>query len=253
MEEDKETKTQAKEEVQKTSEEFSKKTVKEETPKEGKGEEEEKEVAPKVKKQEDRQLFWAVLIIIIFFAAFLGPYYYIQSQKTFEYNNLTYNIQEHGELKLYHNQFAKNYNKQNYGDHNVFLRNDPRTNKIEINDAPIQLQSTVMIAQSPEVLACDKSILATDALFQITNAFPFIKAKIIAITNETFADEHKKPYATCEDKPQDVSIFQVELGETSSVVKDPENDCYKITIDSCENNLLTVERFVIDIIEQLNG
>ncbi len=203
--------------------------------------------------KENKQLIGFILVIILFFAAFIGPYLFIQSQKTFTYAGVAWQTEQYGEETLFHTRFGKCYKGVCNGAHNTYLKTDPRKNNIPVDIGPLSLYPEIIISQSPEVLECYKQILVTDALYQITAVFPFIKNKTIAITNETLAKEIKKDYATCENKPEETTIIQVQLGEESKITSKPEDDCYFITIKNCDDNLLVAESFILEAIKQLNA
>lgn len=207
----------------------------------------------RIRLRENKQLIGFLIIIVLFFAAFLGPYLFIQSQKTFKYAGVTWQIEKHGEETLFHTRFGKYYKEIYYGGHNTYLRNDPRKNKIPLETGPISLYPKIIISQSPEVLKCYKQILVTDALYQITSAFPFIIEKTIAVSDKNLSKETKLNYSTCDNKPAETTIIQVQLGDESKITARPQDDCYFITIKNCEENLLVTERFIIEAIKQLNA
>jgi hypothetical protein len=201
---------------------------------------------------ENKQLIWFVVIVTVFFLAFLGPYFYLQNQKTFEYAGVTWQVEKDGPITFYHTQFGKNYKGQYLGAHNAYFRNNPKTNNIPIEIGNLSLNKHIIITLSPEVLECDKQILAVDALYQITQALPFITERTIGLTDSTHAQETNKTYATCTNKPPMSTVIQIELGETSKVTEIPKDDCYKITIKKCEDNLITAEKLVLEVIRQMN-
>jgi len=206
----------------------------------------------KTRKQETLQIIGIVAVIIVFFLAFIIPYTYIENQKTFKHGNVTWRIEQHGEITLYHAQFGKNYAGQYYGTHNTFFRNDPRTNDAQIDIGPISLQPKIVISQGPEALVCNRQVLVTDALSQITLAIPFITEKTLGTTSLETANKTGLNYTTCENKPQDTTIIQVEMGDEAKITENRRSDCYFVTIDKCENNLKVAEKFIFEIIKQLN-
>lgn len=229
-----------------------KRTRKKQEIKKNQKEEEEEKQEKKIIKSESKQLMWFLIIIVLLFLSFLLPYYYIKTQQVFEFAGVTWQVEKHGDITLYYTQFSKIFMGTYYGEHNTFLRNDPRKNNIPIDVKEIFVYPKIIISQSPDVLVCDKQVLVTDALYQITLAMPFIRERIIAITDSEVADEIKRDYAVCEDKPDKTTIFQVELGNESRIRVDQENNCYFITIKDCKDNLKTAERFIIEIIKELN-
>lgn len=206
----------------------------------------------KTRKQETLQVIGILAVIAIFFLAFLVPYFYVQNQKTFKYGNVSWQVEEHGDITLYHTQFGKFHRSQYYGTHDTYFRNNPKTNDVPINIGPISLQQKVIISQSPDVFFCDKQVLVTDALNQITQAIPFIQETILGTTDMKEANISRLEYANCENKPEDATIFQVELGNEAKITENRGKNCYLITIDKCENNLKTTEKFIFEIIRQLN-
>ena len=60
----------------------------------------------KIREDENRQLIWFFAVVIVIFAAFLVPYFWIQSSKTFEWGGAEWVIEDDIYLKqLYHGRF----------------------------------------------------------------------------------------------------------------------------------------------------
>ena len=92
----------------------------------------EERVSKKILKRENKQLIWFFSIIAVIFIAFLGGYFYVQESKTFDFAGVKFEKIREFDIDFYHGQiplFAKGGKTNIY---NIYLRNDPRKNKIPI-------------------------------------------------------------------------------------------------------------------------
>ncbi len=204
---------------------------------------------------ETKQLFWFFVIVGLCFAAFLIPYFYTQSQKTFNYLGLNWDVIKDGKgttkITFYHTSVPKIYNNTFLGDHNLYLRTDPRKNNIETELDNLKFERNYIATMSPEVLNCSKQNLPAFALGDITLLFPFITN----ISGATTSKENSKNilYANCENSPVDTTLVQMQMGNETKIFTSPTNpDCYIIQIGSCEENLQSVERFILEILDNFN-
>lgn len=201
--------------------------------------------------KETKQLIGIMTVIIIIFSAVLIPYFYIQSQKVFDYVGVTWQKEQYGELTVYHTKFPKIYDGKDYGIHNVYLRNNPKKNSIPLEIENLTFRENVIVTQSKEILNCPNQIIVSTELGQITNALPFIKKTIGATTDKQLSQEENISYYSCEEKiPSRTTIFQLELTNQTRITK-PKDNCYLIEIDNCNKNILSSERFIIEIIKKL--
>ena len=197
-----------------------------------------------------KQFVWVIVVIAVIFISFLIPYFYAQSLKKFGYLGLDWTIEkESSSLTFYHARVPKNYNGQFYGYHNVYLRNDPRENNISA-DVNISFYSRVRVSQSPEVLECSNEVLVSSGLGQITALFPFIDDVEGTLSDEKTAKEWNLPFANCTSE-KDTTVILVQMGNESSVTQEGD-DCFVLTFGKCEDNMIVSEKFIIEILDQLN-
>lgn len=208
-----------------------------------------KSLFPKLDK-ESKQLIWVFVIIFILFASFLVPYFYVQSLKKFELYGVDWYVENpnQGSVTFYHTVLPKLYNGEFYGNHNVYLRNDPRKNKIP-TDINLSILPRVIVTYSPEVYECEDQILVATTMGQSFSLFPFVKVFEAAIANEANAKMWELPFADCTNSSNG-SVFLVRMAKESSIVQ--EGDCYILNIGKCEDNLLVAERLVMEMVDQLD-
>jgi len=204
-----------------------------------------------IKSKERKQLFWFFGTIIVVFLVFLGVYLYVQSLNKTEFVGVDWYKENDGGIISYHTRVPKMYNGEFFGYHNIYLRNDPSENNIP-SEVNISFYSTVVVSQSVEVLNCRNSVLVSSALGQITSLFPFVKNVTIALSDEKDANDYSLPYANCEtEEGKENTVFLVRMANETSVEMKGDS-CYIINVGKCEDNLIATEKFVIDIIDQLN-
>jgi hypothetical protein len=209
-------------------------------------------ISNKNKKYQERQIIAIFIGIVLVFSAFLIPYYYFKNQRIFEYEEFLWQVDKGNEVTFYHTQVNKTLEGRFLGVHNIYFRNDPRRNNIPIEVSEYSFYKNIIITSSPEVLKCEKQILVTDALAQITLAMPYYNKEVrTAVNDMEEANKTKQLYATCENKPEKTTIIQVEMGDKAKIMQDLDNRCYRIVIDDCNNNLLVAERFILEILKRL--
>jgi hypothetical protein len=198
-------------------------------------------VGKKVKEKENRQLKWLFFWIIVVFAAFLIPYFYIQANKHFSYNNIEWFIEDYGGLKIYHGQFlAFNDNTTTY---NIFLRNDPRTNDVPIEGNYSYFKYGGYISISPEVDECRGELpRALTDLAAFTQRGVGV-AKINVATNDLkTASELGRTFVNCSTN-LDRTVIILEMGFPGVIQDEKNNVCYTITIENC-NDIKPLEKFM---------
>jgi hypothetical protein len=198
-----------------------------------------------------KQLIWVFAIIIVIFAAFMVPYFYGQSLKKFELYGVDWYIEKSAGSgpTFYHAVMPKIYDGKVYGNHNVYLRNDPRENSIPAS-VNISFSRKIIVAQDPEAFNCPDEILVASALGQITALFPFITNVSGAVSDKEKAELWALPFADCSKAKNGTTVFMVRMANESSVTQ--EGNCYLINVAKCEDNLMVAERFVMEIVDQLN-
>jgi hypothetical protein len=71
-----------------------------------------------------------------------------------------------------------------------------------------------------------------------------------ATDDKDYAAKYNSPYATCANSTKDATVISVIKGANSKIMK--QDDCYIIKVGDCKDNLLVAERFVIELIDQLD-
>lgn len=240
------------EETKKTEEEKDYSENKE--PKEENNDARSEKVTKKTILKENRQTIFLIIFILLAFAAFLIPFFYVQNTKIFDYKGVTWQVEKDGEVTFYHTQFTKRIGDKEYGRHNTYFRNDPRKNNIPIEVTDLAFHKNIILTQDPDILRCEKQILATDAIGQMTLALPnYDKRFTSALTDEEQANRTNNPHFTCENKPEKSTLIHIRKGEESRITEDKDKKCYTITIKDCSENIKATERFILEVISQLNG
>ena len=210
-----------------------------------------------VRSKETRQLLWFFVIVIAVFSAFLIPYFLIENSKHFEFANAEWVLEEYESLKVYHGKIPIYYQGQLYVTFNLFLRNDPRKNDIP-GGVDISFYPDIIVSQSEEVINCPDSILVSSGLGQINGMFPFVDGVSGAMSSREEAERWSVPYADCsfagESKGKTVIMIQMsEDGKSSISINESNPDCYLLNIGRCEDNLLVSEKFMLEIVSQLEN
>ncbi len=208
-----------------------------------------------VRNKETRQLIWFFAIIIAVFAAFLIPYFWVDSSKHFEFANAEWVFEEYENLNIYHGKIPIYYQGQLYVTFNLYLRNDPRKNDIPA-DINISFFPNIVVSQSEEVMNCPDSILVSSGLGQIGSMIPFVKGVSGAMSSEEGAERWNVPFADCSSAGNGKTVIMVRMspdGKSSVSFDESNSDCYSLNVGSCEDNLMVSEKFMLEIISQLEN
>lgn len=215
----------------------------EKIPEEPKSLEQEKEPTSNQKKE----LYYILGGMAILLAVFLGTYYYMGSVKTIEYEGLTFTKESIGNIPLYHYFYYADVSTSQgvsltTGDLlrkdpqqklvNVYLRNDPRKNKVPIEGEiefiggkPVYLSIN---SQGLEECKYSSAGIATITNFLVANNFKVVGG----VPDATQAKENNLKQVSCEHNPKDV-VIEIQSGEESSVIKRSPL-CYEVTISNCD-------------------
>ena len=202
-----------------------------------------------VRQKENRQLIWFFVIIGIVFMSFLGPYFYIQDSKTFEYAHIDWAIEDYESLRIYHGRFPVLTNPT--VTFNTYLRTDPRENNIETVGEFVDFDSKAIISMSPEVDSCrgELSRVMLDLSSFLKDGLG-VSEIVVGSTVQESATNLDRPYATCESV-QGKTLVIVELGDESKVVQNENNKkCYTIYASSCAD-LTGAEKFIVKTVDDI--
>jgi len=197
-------------------------------------------------KKENKQLFWILLIILVFFAAFMVPYFYIDSKKTFDYGGIDWAIEDYEDLRIYHGRFPV-FTEKNQS-FNMFLRNDPRTNEVPITGDLSNFKKVTYFSYSKEVNSCrgefPRVISDLSSFFKLAIG---IKEIYSATNNFTYSNETNLPHISCETQ-ENIGAIIFNIGEEQGIKVSEQNPyCYTLTLKDC-NDLATVEKFMTSIV-----
>ena len=208
-------------------------------------------VGKKTREKENRQLIWFFAIVVAVFVIFLGTYFYMQGLKTFEFAGVEWAKEKYQDFDLYHSRFPIIYNGELIANYNLFLRNDPRKNNIYTN-VRLGFQNEVVISHEEEAGDCRGAVRITGDLSMFLNAFPFVNKISGAVNDEEDAERLGLPFADCSSEAnKTVIVVQKSSGDPSIVMGGEKGECYILNIGQCENTR-TIERFMIEIVKQLN-
>jgi len=198
-----------------------------------------------------KQLIWVFVVIVVVFAAFMIPYFYVQSLKKFELFGVDWYVEKSAGNgpTFYHAIIPKIYDGKVLGSHNVYLRNDPRKNEIP-TDVNISFSRKIIISQNTLIYDCPDEILVASSLGQVTSLFPFVNNVSGAVADKNKANLWALPFADCSSANKITTVFIVQMADESSVTQ--EGNCYIMNVARCGDNLLVAERFVMEIVDQLN-
>lgn len=206
---------------------------------------------------ETKQLIYVLASIAIIFLSFIGIYFGIKVSKQFEYLNLEWTIENmakpgYKSINVYHTIFPKNYKGENLGVHNLYLRKDPRKNNISVNISTLSFSKNYIVTSDPLLRTCEDAGLAFYSLGDITLALPFIKNIIDGSINiDNIPDG--QVYADCQNSSISTTVVKLFLGNETKVYSNYTNqNCYLIELESCEDLLIASEKFVLNIIEELD-
>ena len=213
--------------------------------KEKKTKEKEKKVMPK-KKDKGSEVMWVLIVMGVLIASVLVAYFIIQSMKHFTYEGLDFSKVKYGKLDFYHYYYSFNSGGQIYVN-NVYLRIDPRDNKVPVEGGEIVIyggKRKYVSVNYTGLSECPDLIIAVDEFVKLfTNNLIEVKA---ASPDKSEAQSKNISYVNCETNEDDM-IFQIEKGDKTRVLVG-DNNCYKIQVARCEDVLNAVEKFVVTAI-----
>jgi len=199
----------------------------------------------KTTKKEKSQTKWFLLTLLGIFISFLIFYYLLTPSSNFKYGGLSFNTEKYGNILLYHYSYIieNPATKKEYL-YNLYLRKDPRKNKIPIYGEIKFFRDKKIYISIDETWAskCEDSVLAAALISQFFSG-NFFEVKG-AVLNKEFAEKQNFTFANCEEPPNEQKIIILE-GNESKIEK--KEDCYTISVANCEI-LSAVEKFVVQTI-----
>lgn len=193
-------------------------------------------------KREEGQLVWFFVIIAVVFLAFIIPYLYIQSQKSFEYSGVRWVIEENSGLKIYYARFpALDESNITY---NAYLREDPRENNVTTNGTFVDFKVGAYISLSPDIDSCRGNVARV--MIDLGSFLRFgvgVGNLTVASSDYAHSRETKRPYINCDSKNVKQTIVSINIGEPRVIQSNKNPYCYEIYVEDC-NDISPVEKFI---------
>lgn len=185
--------------------------------------------------KENKLLLKILLVIGFFFIAILVAFFIMRTSTRPDYNGVTFNVVQEGELTFYQTAFNVIY-KGKPTVYNFYLRNNPKELKKNVPfDGEIELRNIMVLNSTTENLFCDG-----DWNLAIGN---LLNLNIFNI--DIMRDEN----ASCSSEG-DYMFVQIEEGEETKVEQFGPS-CYKLVVSDCEI-LPATERFMIEVFSEVN-
>ncbi len=202
----------------------------------------EKVIGKKVKESENSTLAWFIVVVGIVFASVLIPYFWVESNKVFEFGGVDWVIEEYEYLEIFHGRFLSLTDPDLY--YNIFLRTDPRANDASVSGKLDDFKYGGIISLSPEVDTCrgdlSRVMLDLGAFLKQGVGVGSIES---GSNDEGVANETNRRFATCESVA-DRTVVVIDLGERGIVQDKVNPSCYTIYAEDCEDSAV-VEKFIV--------
>ena len=198
------------------------------------------------KKNRQFQLYWILGAIVVLVVLFFISSYIFNSINTFEHEGITFTKEKFGEIPVFHYYYYITPQLK----YNLYLRRDPRENKVSITGNAVDLgielkkEEPIYLSVDPkELTQCEygRAGIGSLATFLADNQFKVIGAS----SDEEIAKEAGVKYATCEFRPNSMVIL-LQAGNKTEIVYENER-CYTINVANCEV-LEAVEKFQVQTI-----
>ena len=200
------------------------------------GDVEEKPASEKQVKEQNKILRNILIGIGIFVLFFVIGFYFTNSVKNFEYNNIKFDIIKEKKINFYHTSFPMTYKSGEKAIYNVFLRKDPR----KIGEIPFEGElylSEMLVLNSSENFNCDGNGVVAIANFQ-------------QILNALGTNVINDPKANCDEYGRYIFINLQKGNKTE--IKNIGKKCYNFNINKCEV-LDVTERFLLEALKSVNN
>jgi len=181
-------------------------------------------------KKNNKLLIGILSLLGLILLSFFTGYYLINSQKSFDYKGVEFNIIPEGKLVFYHTQVPI-YNDagKQVSAYNFYLRTDPRKlAKIEFNDTIIPMK--LMAMNYSEEISC--SGYGIIALTNIINLYKLIGTEIVIDKN-----------ATCDAEGR-YMFLNIQKTDENKIEQMGKN-CYNLKTNGCDV-FTSTERFMLD-------
>ncbi len=195
----------------------------------------EEKVKKKELSKENKTLMKILMVIGLFFLILVVSFFIMKTSNQPEYNGMTFNVIQEGELTFYQTAFKVLY-KGELTNYNIYIRNNPR--KLE-KDVPfegeLELRNFLVLNTTTENLFCEGDWSLAIGNLQNLEIFNI----------EIMTDKN----ATC-DENGDYMFVEIEEGEETKIEQFGPS-CYRLTVSDCEI-LPVTERFMIEVFSEVN-
>ena len=191
-----------------------------------------------------RQLIWILATVGIIFIAFIGGYFYIKSLDKFSYGGVNWEKIKEGSLTLYYSRFQVSTNQY----YNLYLRNDPRENKIPIINTTFKFHSNVIASLEPDAGNCREATLGQVTLGQFLTGIGVSSVRG-ALSDEKMAKAMNLTFANCSFATNQTTIILIKKTNETSIQPGENSNCYVINAGDCKN-VESIEKFAIGVIAQ---
>lgn len=200
-----------------------------------KQESDKKETRTQERIKENKLLLKILLVIGFFFLAILVAFFVMKPSARPDYNGVTFNVVQEGELTFYETSFNVIYQGKPTL-YNIYLRNNPK--ELEKNvpfEGELELKNFMVLNSTTSNLFCEG-----DWNLAIGN---LLNLNIFNI--EIMKDEN----ASCSSAGEYMFV-EIEEGEETKI-KQTGPSCYKLIVNDCEI-LPVTERFMIEFFSEVN-
>jgi len=190
----------------------------------------------KIKSEEDKVLRFVLLFIGVFFLVLIVSFFVIRQQNNPDYEGLTFNVIQEGEITFYQTSFPVLYQGE-VAEYNIYLRNNPKelARKVAFEGEIDSIKDTVI--NITKEFDCDgDQVIAIANLVNLYNA----------LGKDIMADNN----ASCDELGRYMYIV-VQPGEETSIEQYGPS-CYNINIKDCEI-LEGTERFIAEMLVKIHS
>ena len=190
------------------------------------------------KKEHEGILKIVVISIIGILLVTMGTWYFIESQKSFNYVGLKFKILQEGDVTFYHTTIPWFNGTQYMGTYKVYLRKDPRiVAQTVLMDEKISWRSIVVLNSSERKASCQG-----DEIISIANLDQIIRTGI-------GLDIGRYANASCDEQGR-YTFLNIQEGNTTQIVKYGPS-CYTLEYAKCEI-LDVTERLIVKALAEYN-
>lgn len=196
-------------------------------------------------------IFWIVGLLVLFLIlnSLFPAIYKLIGVGTVSYEGLTFTKEDIGQspnvIPIYHYYYLYKDVKGEVVQNNIYLRNDPSKNDIEVNGQIIFFENMpVQIGiDTDNLVRCNQSNIALSELTAfIKNAGHLVSGGTI---NKSEAMLKNVSYVDCGTKNNSMTLRFI-LGNSSYIER--KNSCYTISAGTCEQVLPSAEKFIVQSI-----